>query len=307
MPFPDICVDDRECCPNEIPTLCFQQQTKGSQSVQIRDKECRPITLNTSTNRVCFVARDTWNTDKTQINKDAEIVDPEEGIVQLTLLPEDLQKAGIWLGEFIVYEIEPEESSSSGMPEESSTVSEEAEAIPCFRFKVYLQAEENLTNNDFSTTGLTIAEVRLAIRDRCAEDNFLLDNVEFSNTEIAWALRRPVDFWNEHPPPIPPMYTPATFPYRYNWMNGVIAELLSIASHNYERNRLQYAAANLSVDDKDKSAYYRQQSERYRQLYEQWVLRAKKALNMKRAYNSTAIRAFGNRSLTYDNSARGMY
>jgi hypothetical protein len=176
-----------------------------------------------------------------------------------------------------------------------------------YRFKVYLQSEENLTNIDGSTTGLTIAEVRLAIRDRCREDNSLLDSVEFSDTEIAWAIRRPVEYWNEIPPPLRPIYTAATFPYRYNWVNGVIGELMVMAAHNYERNRLQYAAANLSVDDKDKAAYYLQAADRYQALYKQWVLQAKKSINMGLAYNSTALRSFGNRSLTYDNSGRSLY
>lgn len=301
MPFPDICVDDREACPNEMPTLCYQQQTKGTQTVQLRNKAGKPIVLDSVLNVVCFVSRDRWNTQETEINREAVIKDAAEGIVSLTLTPEDLAKAGIWLGEFIVYEVDPTDDSSSSSTEGDAT------QTACYRYKVFLQSEENLTNIDGSTTGLTIAEVRLAIRDRCAEDNFLLDNVEFSDTEIAWAIRRPIDFWNEIPPPIPPIYTPATFPYRYNWVNGVIAELLSIASHNYERNRLQYAAANLSVDDKDKAAYYLQQSQNYRKMYQTWVLQAKKALNMKRAYNSTALRSFGNRSLTYDASGRQLY
>jgi hypothetical protein len=301
MPFPDICVEDRECCPNEIPTLCFQQQTQGTQQVQLRNKDCEPYALDPDRHEVCFVTRDLWLTDRNEINKTVPIIDGPNGIVEITLFEEELVKAGIWLGELVVFDVPGGDDSSDS----DSSTSDDRTAI--YRFKVYLQSEENLTNTDFSTTGLTIAEVRLAIRDRCREDNFLLDNVEFSNTEIAWAIRRPVDFWNEIPPPLNPTYTAASFPYRYHWIYGVIGELMNIAAINYERNRLQYAAANLSVDDKDKANFYKQSAEGYLAQYRQWVLQTKKALNMNLAYNSTALRSFGNRSLTFDNTARNLY
>jgi len=298
MPFPDICVDDREACPNEMPTLCFQQQTKGSQTVQIRDKNGNPYPLDPSLHAVCFVTRGEWLSNTNPLAVEVVISDPANSIITLDLTVADLPKAGIWLGEFLVYEkpVAVEESSSSSSSTDTTPGSQDV----IYRFKCYLQSEENLTNLDMTTTGLTIAEIRLAIRDRCREDNFLLDNIEFSNTEIAWAIRRPIEYWNEIPPPLSPRYTPSTFPYRYHWVGAVIGELLQIASHNYERNRLQYAAANLSIDDKDKSSYYIQSSARYLAEYKQWVLQTKKSINMNLAFGSTSLSSFGNRYLTRD-------
>ena len=144
MPFPDICVDDRESCPNELPTLCFQQQTCGEQSVQLRDKAGKPYALDPELHTVCFVTKGLWNDRDVELNKTAAITDGPEGMVLLELFEEDLPKAGIWLGEFVVLKGVNTTGSSS-----SSFVPDDPKAI--YRFKVYLESEENLTNLDQST------------------------------------------------------------------------------------------------------------------------------------------------------------
>lgn len=121
----------------------------------------------------------------------------------------------------------------------------------------------------------TIQEIRLSMRDNAGADNLLLDDIEFDSAEIAQAVLRPIQYWNEIPPPIRPVQTTKTFPFREMWMLGIQAYLLEIASHNYRRNQLSYAAGGVSVDDKNKDQPYSAVSARLLQRFQE-MCRAKK-------------------------------
>lgn len=102
----------------------------------------------------------------------------------------------------------------------------------------------------------TIEEIRLAMRDNSPADNLLLDDIEFDSAEIAQAVLRPIQFWNEIPPPVRPALTTKTFPFREMWMLGIQSYLLEIAAHHYRRNQLAYNAGGIAIDDKNKEQYY---------------------------------------------------
>lgn len=121
----------------------------------------------------------------------------------------------------------------------------------------------------------SIEEIRLALRDNSAADNLLLDDLEFDAAEISQAVLRPIQFWNEIPPPIRPMQTTKTFPFKEMWMLGIQSYLLELAAHHYRRNQLSYSAGGVSVDDKNKEQYYARTAEHMRQRFEEMV-RAKK-------------------------------
>ena len=66
---------------------------------------------------------------------------------------------------------------------------------------------------------LSLAEVRLSLLDVNSGDNGapfnnLLDGVEFTDQEVAYAIRRVVDMWNETPPPVSPPLLSNTGPAR---------------------------------------------------------------------------------------------
>lgn len=293
MPFPDICVDDRERCPNEWPTLRCDMMTQKDATIQVKDKDGVVLQLDPADHIVCVVAKETIETLNFQVNKDASITNGAEGEISFTLDETDTNAPGIFIGEVIVYEnLADASSSSSSSPGENGD-----RGAVLFRYPFYMEIARNISHFDPSLTGFTIAEVRLMIRDKCSEDNFLLDSVEFSDTEISWAIAHPVEYWNEIPPPLTPVYTTKNFPYRYNWSSGIIGELLGLAALNYERNRLQYSAANLAVDDKDKANFYTQASRQYLQAYQTWVLQKKKSLNLAQMYGTTNIYSFGNSGL----------
>jgi len=270
-------------------------ETYAERVIQLRDRDGVPYTLDPCLHIVCVTAKDRFAATNFYFNKQATIVDPK-GYIQFTALPEELPDPGLFLGEVTVYE---NLASSSSVPSDSSSSSScpndgiAGKALQ--RFHIYMEVEPNLDFTDLTKTGVSIAEVRLSIRDKCPEDNFLLDNVEFSDTEIAWAIRQPIDWWNETPPSLPPLYTTATFPYSYYWTDAIIGELMGIAALNYERNRLQYSAANLSVDDKDKARFYLEAEARYKASWRDWAYKKKKEINMNNSYGTVVLNSYGNK------------
>jgi hypothetical protein len=109
--------------------------------------------------------------------------------------------------------------------------------------------------------------------------NNLLDGVEFSDVEIANAIRRCVDMWNETPPQVS-WYTSNDFPYRYWWIMGASAILLRSAAARYRRNRLAYSAGGVSVDDQSKAQEYEQIGEARMQEFKDWMKGEKVRINM---------------------------
>jgi hypothetical protein len=102
------------------------------------------------------------------------------------------------------------------------------------------------------------------MRDNGPADNSLLDDVEFDAAEITQAVLRPIMYWNETPPPIQPLLTTKTFPFREMWMVGIQSYLFDMVSSHYRRNQLAYNAGGLSIDDKNKE----QQTENFALLKE---------------------------------------
>jgi hypothetical protein len=294
MAWPDICVEDNTSCPNEWPTLFYQQLTCGKQTVCVKDRKGCPIDLTNK--RVCLLISDVPGSTGIQYGGEGEVVEGEEGSVCFEFEAAVLKVPGLFPAEIQVYETELCEESSC--PEEESSSGEELVATPTkliYRARAFVEVATNLEDLGQVRYPITIAEVRLAIRDKCPLDNFLLDNVQFTNTEIAWAMRRPVEWFNETPPNFRVTYSPANFPWRYNHLNGTVAELLiMVAGMNEERNRLTYSAAGLSVGDKDHGKAYMQIGQQMKAEYQKWGLGKKKAMNMEMAFQRTQIRSFGN-------------
>lgn len=131
---------------------------------------------------------------------------------------------------------------------------------------------------------VTIPDLRMALLDNNdgadgAPFNNLLTDVEFSDVELATAIRRVVDMWNETPPPVY-YFTTTTFPYRYWWMIGATAIILRAGAARYRRNRLAYAAGGVSVDDQSKAEEYEQTSMQRMAEFKEWMMNEKTRINM---------------------------
>jgi hypothetical protein len=131
---------------------------------------------------------------------------------------------------------------------------------------------------------VTIPDLRMALLDNNdgadgAPFNNLLTDVEFSDVELATAIRRVVDMWNETPPNVY-YFTTSTFPYRYWWIQGATALALRAGAARYRRNRLAYAAGGVSVDDQSKADEYEQTSMQRMAEFKEWMMNEKVRINM---------------------------
>lgn len=136
---------------------------------------------------------------------------------------------------------------------------------------------------------LTIPEVRLALLDldnqvgtNYAFSN-LLDNVEFQDLEIVFAMRRIIDLWNETPPPVLQV-TSGNFPYRYHWLEGTCAQLLIMGAARYRRNRLAYQAGGIAIDDQSKAEEYETTGQKKMMEFKEWMKNEKYRINMGMAW-----------------------
>jgi len=155
-------------------------------------------------------------------------------------------------------------------------------------YPAYLYLEPNLRYQACATGVVSIPEIRLALGDTEVNEVSLLDTFEFTDTEIAFAIRRVVDHWNQTPPPVS-VYSYDNFPFRYWWIQGTMIELLRLAAKRYARNRLQYSAGGVNIDDQNKAADYLSIADGMKKEYDDWFTKAKVGQNMARAWSSMPI------------------
>jgi len=193
------------------------------------------------------------------------IVDEGTGRVRVALTSTHTASPGVYLAEIVV--IDPD-------------------GDPIFSNIFYLNVERSLSGGETTQGGPpAIAEIRLHMRDNAAADNLLLDRIDFDYSELNLAIQRPIQFWNEIPPPIK-RYTTSTFPFRWAWLEGVSANLALMAEEHYRRNDLQYSAAGLSIADKTKFQLYAEYGARRWAAYQQWVRQKKASINLESCFGS---------------------
>jgi hypothetical protein len=131
----------------------------------------------------------------------------------------------------------------------------------------------------------SMAEVRLELRDY-PEVNRLLDNYEFDEAEILHAALRCVDYFNEVPPELDQRFDSSNFTWRYHWMEGIVYHLLQVAISWLDRNKLNYSAGGVQVDDLGRSGPYIAHMQMRKQKWEEWVKRTKTRLNAESGFLS---------------------
>jgi hypothetical protein len=169
-------------------------------------------------------------------HKDLKIVDAANGLVALEYEENETRFAGIWVSTAVVFD--------------------KGKRRRLFPLQYVVNPTMDTLNACFiGTQMLTIAEIRLLLRDVCPESNHLLDEIEFTDTEIAFMIRHHVDQWNETPPVVR-RFTSATFPHRYTLAIAVIGKLHLTAEYHKRRNDLDYNAGGLSVQETADHARY---------------------------------------------------
>jgi len=139
------------------------------------------------------------------------------------------------------------------------------------------------------TIDALIARVKILLRDKSEADNYLLDDVEFSQEEIVVAIESVVDEWNETQPVIR-KYTPTSFPYRHHMMDGIRSVLFGIAADNYHRNHLDYAAGGVTIGDKNKGDLYLKKADYYYGRWRAFMEQQKRTDNLNSAWRSVRAR-----------------
>ena len=129
----------------------------------------------------------------------------------------------------------------------------------------------------------SMAEIRLHLRDSAPGESYLLDHLMFDDAEIALAITRPIQYWNETPPPID-TFTTQNFPFRYHWLEGICANLFFMVAEQFRRNQLSYNAAGIALDDQNKEPNYERAGQTRWQTYREWVRAQKAAINLEGAY-----------------------
>lgn len=189
---------------------------------------------------------------------DGSIDDPDTGLVSFVLLPQHTRCPGIYHAEVGLF----------------------AGDYLVKTWPVRIIVEPSAFASRSSHT-LTIPEIRMAVMDlQRDEDDQLLDDLEFTDEDIANAARRVINLWNESPPQVMP-FTHRNFPYREMWLIGTLSYLYDAGSARYSRNRLDYSAGGIRIDDKNKAAEYQARSESYRKRFSDWMMQIKYAYNMR--------------------------
>ena len=125
----------------------------------------------------------------------------------------------------------------------------------------------------------TINEIRMWIMDSAPSENFLLDEVEFSDEQILLAITEPVHYWNQTPPHVG-IFNTKNFPYREMWLKGIVGNLYEMVAAHYRRNFLQTNGGGVMVADKAKEKEYLSEALRLKKEYQGFVINKKVQINI---------------------------
>ena len=227
---------------------------------------------------VRFIAKEWLQAPEQYMRKDCEIVDGPNGLLKISFEPDDLPFAGIWPSAFLCY-------------------NKDDEVIAHYNAYLYVRANYDMVGKTNKMLApVTIHEVRLAMRDMCPEANTLLEDLEFSDEEIIYAIQRPIFEWNETPPDLGDSgysFTQNTFPWHEHWLRGTMGYLLISASVSQARNQFDYSAGGISIKDKNKMPAYQRLGQQFLQEWREWILLKKKDINMTLCYGGVYSVSFG--------------
>lgn len=210
---------------------------------------------------VVFVAKEAWRARLPYIAVWAYVSDAVNGRVEVPLSRDYLEKAGLFYAQLVAL--------TEDLTAASAVTNYWLEVAPSLAVR---------------TKGpLTIAEIRMELRDVCGEENMLLGDVEFKDEEIVHAISKPIEEFNESLVPAT-NFTAVTFPFRFNWRRAAVGYLLQTAAWHYERNNLKYSAGDVSIADKDKFAVYNREAVRLLAEWRDFIGHKKVEMNAKRAW-----------------------
>lgn len=267
MPFANDCIETVGVCPNRIPFTSIGQGAQGDIQIALKDPRTGTVVDLTLYGIGAGVApssslssssssSSSWSSSSSSASPKhgVEIVTkarPEDACLWFEKMTETPTEANAKLG-LVTLSVTDSESCRVGIWTAMALIWENGILRKLFPF--YYEVIPNLAAYNPGGT-ITLPEIRLAIRDVCPEMNFLLDAVEYEDSELMWAIRRPIEYWNEIPPPVR-IFSMENFPFRYHWMEAAIGELMRMIATWMRRNELDYSAAGLSVKDTNSAPEY---------------------------------------------------
>ena len=196
-----------------------------------------------------------------------------DGKVTLPLTPKELNcNNGVWYAEFLTYEGDKLVGN----------------------YRSYLCIRKGMTGSQDGPDAITALDVRLAIMDTSPEANQLLDDLEFSDMMIYHAVERAINEWNETPPMLERVFNATNFPWKEHLIKGAVGYLMQEVAFRYNRNRMQYNAAGLTLDTSDKGPVYIAMAQAARKEWKDFVAASKTYLNMNECFGTFSLPYFGN-------------
>ena len=259
-----------------LPLIALVTGQKKTLTIGLRERldGNDPADLTPYVGGLKLVAKESADAENKYLNLTATIVPPAtDGIVTVSFLPTDLTYAGIWRAAIQGYDID------------DNLIGE---------YPAWLEVRKGLNSTLQQNTPISISEIRLVLRDTVPAFNTLLLDLEFSDTEIAFAIMRCVDHWNATPPFVM-SYTAATFPWREPWRLGTVGYLLRGAAFQQARNNLSYSAGGVSINDSDMAPVYGKQADQMIEEFNEFCLSKKYEINASYFYGTVNSRGFGSR------------
>jgi hypothetical protein len=131
---------------------------------------------------------------------------------------------------------------------------------------------------------ITEKELRLFSTDK-PELNTLVDQIRWSPEQIESAMTTVVDFYNTMPP-TPTAYSVESFPFRYLMTIGCWAILLKGAAIGEASNQLEYSAAGIQINDRNKAEIFMNMGNTYWAEFTEAVKNIKLTQSINKAYGT---------------------
>jgi hypothetical protein len=261
------------------PYIMLIQEMRKDIYLQLKDDVCGEGTSDLSDiDHIQLVAKEWMSSPEIYLTKDCSIVDAADGLIKIRFKPKNIPYAGIWPSAVVCY-------------------NSDNEVIAQYRCYLYIQPNINkVGSSKLHNYPIQLHEIRLQMRDTCPEANTLLEDVEFSDLEILYAIQRPIEEWNETTPDLGDSgfsFTQNTFPWREHWRRAVCGYLLQTAAIWQQRNNLSYNAGGVSVDDYNKATPYLGIATRLLEEWREWMLLKKREINIQLCYGSINSISFG--------------
>ena len=183
MPFPSTCALESPECRKDYPVFLCQQNVPSEHVITLYNSDQTPYVLDNGTQTVELDYADRFGRptqDLLHQGIPVTITDGPNGVITIPFTDEELPDGGLFVGQITVIE------------------DQGGELISVAQFPCYVEVQRDLrvhNTNNAAIRPVNLADIRLAMRDKCSEDNYLLDNVQFTDHEIAWAMERPLDYW----------------------------------------------------------------------------------------------------------------